>query len=109
MERSIDEHAADSSQPCRKGKITDRMSALEAAYEEYRYNIWPGVYNQLPDIRKPVLVVTGNEDVSTPAQNANILASRIKGSKLVVFPGAGHGLNYMYPIGFANVVLDYLK
>ena len=39
MERSVDEHATDSSQPCRKGKITDRMLALEAAYEEYRLSL----------------------------------------------------------------------
>jgi len=36
MERSVDEHATDSSQPCRKGKITDSISALEASYEGYR-------------------------------------------------------------------------
>jgi pimeloyl-ACP methyl ester carboxylesterase len=87
----------------------EKTSLVNVAKQDHAYNIWPGVYDQLPAIRKPVLVVTGNEDVSTPAQNAYILASRIKGSKLVVFPGAGHGLNYMYPIGFANVVLDYLK
>jgi len=43
MERSVGEHATDSSQPCRKGKITDRMSALEAAYEEYRLIREPGL------------------------------------------------------------------
>jgi len=36
MEGSIDEHAAESSQPCRKGSIRSKMSALEAAYGEYR-------------------------------------------------------------------------
>ena len=36
VERSVGEHATDSSQPCRKGRIVDRMLALEAAYEEYR-------------------------------------------------------------------------
>ena len=36
MERSIGGHATEASQMCRKGKINDRMSALEAAYEEYR-------------------------------------------------------------------------
>src|SRR5450830_297223 len=36
MERSVGEHAAESSQPCRKGWNCDRMSALEKAYGEYR-------------------------------------------------------------------------
>jgi len=36
MERSIGEHVTDSSQPCRKGAIRGNITALEAAYEEYR-------------------------------------------------------------------------
>ena len=36
MERSIGEHAADSSRPCWKGSNRGRISALEAVYEGYR-------------------------------------------------------------------------
>jgi hypothetical protein len=35
MERSVDEHVAESSQPCRKGAIHGNITALEAAYERY--------------------------------------------------------------------------
>ena len=62
------------------------------AYEE-----WAGVYEQLPGIDCPTLIVTGTEDVSTPPENADILHERIPGSTLVQFPGAGHGLMYQYP------------
>ena len=35
MERSVGEHATESTQPCRKGAKGVRISALEAVYEEY--------------------------------------------------------------------------
>ena len=35
MTGSVGERAAKSSQGCRKGRILDRISALEAVYEEY--------------------------------------------------------------------------
>jgi pimeloyl-ACP methyl ester carboxylesterase len=73
------------------------------------YNVWAGVYDRLPDIKKPLLIVQGTEDVSTPPQNADLLAGRIPNAKLVMFPGAGHGLQYMYPIGEANVIITFLK
>jgi len=38
VERSVGEHAAESSQPCRKGSNHDRTLALEAVYEGCRVN-----------------------------------------------------------------------
>jgi pimeloyl-ACP methyl ester carboxylesterase len=81
-----------------------RVRQQDRAYEE-----WQGVYDRLPGMTTPVLAVTGSDDVSTPPENARILAGRLPDCKLVEFPGAGHGLQYMYPIGLANVVLDFLS
>ncbi len=72
------------------------------------YNEWPGVYAELPKIRKPVLAATGTEDVSTPPQNATILATRIPHCELVRFQGAGHGLQYQYPNDFAAAIRKFL-
>jgi pimeloyl-ACP methyl ester carboxylesterase len=73
------------------------------------YDEWPGVYDELPRIRKPVLAATGTEDVSTPPENATILAERIPGCELARFEGAGHGLQYQYPKEFAATILAFLK
>jgi hypothetical protein len=35
MTGSVGEHATDSSQPCRKGAVRGKITALEEAYEEY--------------------------------------------------------------------------
>lgn len=48
-------------------------------------------YPYLPELKVPVLVITGNEDVLVPPENSEIIASRIPGSELVMIPGCGHG------------------
>jgi pimeloyl-ACP methyl ester carboxylesterase len=37
-----------------------------------------------------------------------MIAGRLPDARLVEFPGAGHGLQYMYPIGLAKVIIDFL-
>ena len=73
------------------------------------YKGWAGVYDRLPQIEKPTLIATGTEDVSTPPENALILANQIPGSWLVRFEGAGHGLMYQYPEKFARIIIEFLE
>lgn len=73
------------------------------------YVNWEGVYDQLPEIARPTLIATGTEDISTPPENAIILAERIPGSWLVRFEGAGHGLMYQYPDEFATIIIDFIE
>ncbi len=80
-----------------------RIARQNRAYEE-----WPGVYEELPAIEAPVLVITGTEDVSTPPENADLLVGRISGARLVRFRGAGHGLMYQYPDELARSIIDFL-
>ncbi|MHB8894090.1 MAG: alpha/beta fold hydrolase [Candidatus Geothermincolia bacterium] len=73
------------------------------------YETWAGVYDQLPQIERPVLVSGGNLDVSTPWLNAPILYNRIPGARVAEFKGAGHGLQYMYPYDYAYSIIEFLK
>ena len=52
MTGSVGEHATDSSQPCRKGAIRGNITALEAAYEEYRFHEIQGEVNQWRNARQ---------------------------------------------------------
>jgi pimeloyl-ACP methyl ester carboxylesterase len=81
---------------------------VHIAKQDHAYDTWEGVYDRLREIELPVLVVTGTEDVSTPPENARMIAGRLPDARLVEFPGAGHGLQYMYPIGLAKVIIDFL-
>src|SRR6204780_1521173 len=46
-------------------------------------------WDRLPQIKAPTLIITGAKDVLIPAQNSELLASRIKGSKLHLIANAG--------------------
>ena len=48
-------------------------------------------YDRLPEMKYPVLVMTGTEDVLVPSENSDILAERIHDAALVKIPGCGHG------------------
>ena len=86
-----------------------RFRPLNLARQNKAYETWEGVYERLPEIANRALVVTGTEDVSTPPENAFILADEIPGSSLVLAPEAGHGLMYQYPIEFADTVADFIS
>ena len=49
-----------------------------------------GVYNDLPKIKIPMLVMWGNLDIIDPPANDRLIASRVPNAKTAVFSGAGH-------------------
>lgn len=70
---------------------------------------WPGSFARLSDIRAKTLVCCGDADAVVPCENSRILAGRIPGAELAVFPGAGHGLMYQCPDRFSQTVIGFLK
>lgn len=88
--------------------VRETTSAQSAQKQAEALFSWPGTYDRLPAIRSPTLVVTGTEDVVIPPANANILAERIPGARLVRMPGAGHGLMYQCPDRFTEAVAAFL-
>ncbi len=66
-------------------------------------------YDQLPYLRVPVLVMTGEDDVLVPPRNSEILAGRIPGAELVKIPGAGHGFLKQRTDEAMPIILGFLK
>ena len=62
----------------------------------------------LPHISVPTLVVTGAEDEMIPVEESRRIASGIKGSKLVIVPGAGHLANLEQPEAFNEALTAFL-
>ena len=60
----------------------------------------------LEGIEVPTLVIAGQEDGALPA--CHFIHEKIKGSKLVVIPEAGHLSNLDQPVAFNHAVLEYL-
>ena len=76
--------------------------------EDWFATNWSGICNQLSKISVPTLVITGTEDVATPAANSLIIVQKNPGSWLVQIKGAGHGLMYQYPDKLSKVLQTFL-
>jgi pimeloyl-ACP methyl ester carboxylesterase len=84
---------------------SDEIAARQAA----AFFSWPGSFSRLGEIRARTLVLTGDEDVVVPCGNSRLLAEKIPGADLAVFPGAGHGLMYQCPDRFSGTVIRFLE
>jgi pimeloyl-ACP methyl ester carboxylesterase len=67
-----------------------------------------GVASQLREIRVPVLVATGTEDIVIPASNALKLVNAIPGAWLAQFPHGGHAFIAQYPRALADLINTFL-
>ncbi|MEW6444122.1 MAG: alpha/beta fold hydrolase [bacterium] len=74
--------------------MIDRYVANPPLRKAFTSQFWAvlghNCYERLHEIRKPTLIVTGDEDILVPPENSRILERRIPGARLVVLPGAGH-------------------
>ena len=80
--------------------ITDALAGLAA-----RADSTP----TLREIRVPTLVVAGEEDVITPASEAEAMHGAIRGSALELVPRAGHLANLEDPEAFNRILEAFLR
>ena len=73
-------------------------------------NAWhrDGVAGQLREIRVPVLIAAGIEDIVIPASNALKLVNAISGAWLAQFPHGGHAFMTQYPRTLAHIINSFL-
>jgi 3-oxoadipate enol-lactonase len=69
----------------------------------------PPGFMRLAEIRVPTLVMVGDRDVKGMQMAANIVHSKIPGSKHLVVNGADHILNTSRPDEFNRAVFDFLQ
>lgn len=65
--------------------------------------------DRVGDIKGPVLVVCGSEDLSTPPDLVRAGAARIPGARFELIAGAGHIPSIEQPEKLASLVTGYLK
>jgi pimeloyl-ACP methyl ester carboxylesterase len=70
---------------------------------------WTRVCDQLKNMTKPALIISGTEDIAVPSANSVVLVDKIPGAWLVQIRDAGHGLIYQYPKAFTDVVKTFLN
>jgi pimeloyl-ACP methyl ester carboxylesterase len=90
-------------------KIYETTSVENTTRQAAAFNGWPGAFDRLSEIRSPVLVLTGTNDVVIPPENAALIVQQIPGASLVRIPDAGHGLQYQYPEECGKIILEFLS
>ena len=82
------------------------VSAIAGALEAMMAR--PDATPDLERIPCPVLVMAGEEDTLTPVADAESMQQRIRRSRLVVLPEAGHLANLEAPEVFSKALADFL-
>lgn len=81
------------------------LNRQSAAMDAWHRN---GVASRLREIRLPVLIATGTEDIVIPASNALKLVNAITGAWLAQFPHGGHAFVAQYPRALADLINSFL-
>ena len=89
-------------------QIIHRVQSLNAVGKF----LWPipdkGLIRRVRRIKNPTLVIVGDVDQIVPPAYAEMLTSRITGSKSVTMPDSGHMFPHEHPAEFAKTVADFL-
>lgn len=67
------------------------------------------IKDKLPGIRAPTLVVWGSRDYITPRWSVEQMARLVPHGRLIVVPGAAHGMNYSHPRQLLDAILPFLR
>jgi pimeloyl-ACP methyl ester carboxylesterase len=97
-------------------RTTDRDAQASLAARDAQLTAWSdwGIPDKSKLVRlaalfQPVLVAAGESDILMPAKNSRLLAKRLPDAQLHIYPNAGHGFLFQYPVKFGtevNVFLD---
>jgi pimeloyl-ACP methyl ester carboxylesterase len=65
--------------------------------------------SRLAGITQPVLITAGDNDTMFPTSNAYVMASHLPDARVRVYPDAGHGFLFQWPVEFAEMVTSFLS
>jgi pimeloyl-ACP methyl ester carboxylesterase len=89
--------------------VYETTSTENAVRQLAAFSTWPGSFSRLGAILSRTFVIAGDADAVVPLENSRLLAGKITGAELAIFPGAGHGLMYQCPDLFSERVLGFLE
>ena len=102
-------------------KVLSRMGMRKKEDSDKEMNV-PGFLTQLKAIKRwgkdaqdalefitqPTLIVNGDNDLQVPTANSYEMHEKIAGSKLIIYPNAGHGSIFQYAEEFSKELLAFL-
>ena len=85
------------------------QAGLGRTAQTFGYAIQDPIEERLPRLAQPALVVRGGRDPIVPQPWAEEVAALLPAGRLIVIPGAPHGVNHHSPAELAQLVLDFLE
>ncbi|KAF2450477.1 alpha/beta-hydrolase [Karstenula rhodostoma CBS 690.94] len=69
-----------------------------------------GSYNRLEELKMPVLIANGHDDLLMPTKNSIVMYRQLENAnaQLHLYPDSGHGFLYQYAAHFSKLVNDFL-
>ncbi|KAF5012708.1 hypothetical protein FDECE_1268 [Fusarium decemcellulare] len=79
-------------------KFMDRKQAKDASYDRF------------DELRLPVLIANGSEDLLLPTENSILMWKKLRNAnaQLHLYPNSGHGFLWQYAPEFAKLINDFL-
>ncbi len=90
-----------------RSKGTDSAKKFVKAHEANLAR--PDLTPRLSEIRQPVLMIVGEQDVITPTYISEAMHREIANSRMVVVPNCGHRCQEEQPDTFNSIVSDFLE
>jgi pimeloyl-ACP methyl ester carboxylesterase len=87
------------------GEVADPVAVQE---QFHTFRSWEGVYADLPAIHARTLVITGDQDIVIPPENAVKIADQIPDATLIIRKGQAHGMIFVEPVEIAVIIEDFL-
>lgn len=100
LERIVKQKQVESSEYARDAQLKAILQWADRVHNQS--------YEWLHQIKQPVLVTNGVEDIMVPTENSIILAGQLPNAQLIIYPDAGHGHLFQYPKLFAEHVKLFL-
>jgi pimeloyl-ACP methyl ester carboxylesterase len=96
-------------------RTTDRDAPASLAARDAQLTAWSdwGIPDtsklvRLAALFQPTLVADGESDILMPAKNSRLLAKHLPNAHLHIYPNAGHGFLFQYPVRFGTEVNTFL-
>ncbi len=67
-----------------------------------------GKLERLSAITQPTMVANGDNDTMMATKNSLLLAEKIRGAQIRIYPDAGHGFLDQYPVDFGQHICQFL-
>lgn len=87
---------------------SDYLRVSENLKDTYLRVIADDLSQKINFIKLPVIIIWGDQDTSTPPEDAEFMKNKIPGAELIMMPGVGHALQIQQPEKLAQIITMHL-